>query len=222
MKKVITLLVMLFVVSLATEVVAQTIRARAGFNLSKMLMKDDDKTLSSEDEYKMLPGFHLGATAEIPFSDMFSFETGLLLSTKGYKYKDEGSLYETEGKVTLYYLEIPITGKATFDVGGVKVYGVFGPYLGFGLTGKYKNEFTIAGITEKSDGDIEWGTDAEKDDYKRLDFGLTVGAGVEIDAFQIGINYGLGLANLSPNSDNGYRQKNRVLGITIGYKIFAL
>jgi len=221
MRKLITLLVVFFVVSFATEVIAQTIRARAGLNLSKMLVKNDDDTWSDDEEYKMLPGFHLGATAEFPINDMFSFETGLLFSTKGIKAKDEDGDYEYVNKLSLSYLEIPLTGKAAFDIGGAKIYGVFGPYVGIGLFGKYKWEETYNGDTDKDDENVDWGSDEDKDDYKRLDFGLSIGAGVEIDALQIGINYGLGLANVSPYSDNGYREKHRVFGITVGYTLFS-
>ena len=37
----------------------------------------------------MNPGFHIGATMDYPFSDVLSLETGLLLSTKGVKNKEE-------------------------------------------------------------------------------------------------------------------------------------
>jgi hypothetical protein len=32
----------------------------------------------------MKTGFHIGATAEFPLTEIFSLETGLLLSTKGF------------------------------------------------------------------------------------------------------------------------------------------
>jgi hypothetical protein len=47
---------------------------------------------------------------------------------------------------------------------------------------------------------------------------LTFGAGVEINSVLIGLNYSLGLGNISPNTDNGNMINNRVLGLSVGYK----
>ena len=66
--------------------------------------------------------------------------------------------------------------------------------------------------------DVEWGSDKEKDDLKRLDFGLTMGGGVEINSIQIGLTYALGLANISSYTDYGTKINNRVLGLSVGYK----
>lgn len=62
---------------------AQNFGVKAGLNLSNMLVKNDYRTYS--DDFKMNPGFYVGATAEFPLSDLLSFETGLLLSTKDSK-----------------------------------------------------------------------------------------------------------------------------------------
>ncbi len=193
---------------------------KGGLNLSNMLIKDDDETYS--DDFKMKPGFHVGAMAEFPLSEIFSFETGLFLSTKGYKISEEetlmGETLKMETKANLLYLDIPLTAKATFDLGGAKIYGVFGPYVGMGLSGKGKEEVTYDGETETEEEDVEWGSDKEKDDLKRLDFGLTMGGGVEINSIQIGLTYALGLANISSYTDYGTKINNRVLGLSVGYK----
>ncbi len=203
----------------ANESFAQTFGVKAGLNLADMLMKDDDETYS--EDFKMNPGFHLGLTAEFPLTDMVSFEPGLLLSTKGFKMSGEetfmGETFKYEGKMNLFYLDIPLTAKAYFDIEGTRIYGVFGPYLGMGLSGKSKSEVTYNGEKETEEEDIKWGSD-EDDDLKRLDFGLSVGAGFEIKSIQIGLSYNLGLANISTYTDEGFKINNRVLGISIGYK----
>ena len=205
---------------MTTESYAQTFGVKAGLNLSNMLVEDDDDTYS--DDFKVNPGFHVGATAEFPITELFSFETGLLLSTKGFKVSEEetfmGETVKYESKLNLIYLDIPLTAKASFDLGGARIYGVFGPYIGMGLSGKSKFEITAMGETETEEEDIKLGSDEDEDDVKRLDFGLTMGAGVEISSIQIGLSYGLGLANISPYTDGGSKISNRVLGISVGYK----
>jgi opacity protein-like surface antigen len=129
-----------------------------------------------------------------------------------------GKKIEMKIKTNLFYLDIPLTAKASFDLGDAKVFGLFGPYIGMGLTGQSKTVTTIDGKTEKEKEDVEWGSEKGKSDLKRLDFGLTIGAGVEIDLFQIGLGYNLGLANISPYNDGGMKINNRVIGLSVGYK----
>jgi len=216
MNNLMKLLIVVIALTLATESFAQSFGVKAGLNLSNMLAKDDDDTYS--DDFKMHPGFHLGATAGFPITDMFSFETGLLLSTKGFNEDFQEDGYEYKDKVNLVYLDIPLTAKASFEVGSIAVFGVFGPYIGIGLSGKDKWELTIDGETESGEDKVKWGSDKENDDLKRFDFGLVMGAGVEINAIQIGLNYNLGLANISSYDEGGYTNKNKVLGISVGYK----
>lgn len=220
MKNLLKLLIVVIGFTMTTESYAQTFGVKAGLNLSNMLVEDDDDTYS--DDFKVNPGFHVGATAEFPITELFSFETGLLLSTKGFKVSEEetfmGETVKYESKLNLIYLDIPLTAKASFDLGGARIYGVFGPYIGMGLSGKSKFEITAMGETETDEEDIKWGSDEDEDEFKRLDLGLTMGAGVEISSIQIGLSYGLGLANISTYTDGGSKISNRVLGISVGYK----
>ena len=214
------LIIVVFIATIVSESFAQTLGIRAGLNLSNILSKNDDDIYS--DNFKMNPGFHIGAVVEFPITEIFSFETGLLLSTKGYK-NNEGATILTEtieykSRLNLLYVDIPITSKIFFNLGDAKIYCTLGPYFGVGLIGRYNIEVTIMGETEINDKDIQWGSDEENDDMKRLDFGLTAGAGVEINTIQVGLFYGLGLANISTNTDRGSIANNRILGISVGFK----
>ncbi len=212
MKNLISLFVFVFVLTMATGSFAQRFGLKAGLNLSNMLIEDDDKTYS--DDFKNFPGFNLGFTSEFPISEILSFETGLQLSTKGSKSSSDN--YEEQ--VNLLYFDVPLTAKASFDLGGIKPYGVFGPYIGMGLIGLHRDKNTYEGETETDAEAVVWGSDEGESDFKRLDYGLTIGAGVEISSIQLGFTYNLGLANISPYSDNGYKNNNRVLALSLGYK----
>lgn len=182
-----------------------------------MLGKDDDMTYSNE--YKMKPGFHLGGTVDVPFNEFFSFEPGLMFTTKGMKYDAEILGVDISAKANLYYLDIPLTFKAKHDLGGgTKIFGAFGPYVGIGLSGKVKATMTYQGQEETDEIDITWGSDENEDDLKRFELGLTFGAGVEIKSILIGISYDLGLSNISAYQDFGSTSKNRVLRFSVGYR----
>ena len=86
-----------------------------------------------------------------------------------------------------------------------------------GLTGKYKSKISYEGESETDTESVEWGSDDDSD-LKRLDFGVVIGAGVQIESILVGLNYGLGLANVGTTSDDGYKENHRVLSLTVGYK----
>jgi hypothetical protein len=209
---------------------------KSGLNLSNMLVKDDENTYSTNCKWKS--GFHLGITAEFPITETVVFETGLLLSTKGFKFNvtdtlyDEppgygyeyGEAYQSQGKIcdskrslNLLYLVIPLTAKTYFNVGRTRLFGALGPYIGYGLSGKSKSKNTINGQTESQEVDVNWGS-GDNDDAKRLDFGLSADIGMEIRTIQIGLSYNLGLANISADTFFGQKINNRALGLSIGYK----
>ncbi|WP_430931188.1 porin family protein [Saccharicrinis sp. 156] len=219
MKKATTLLLVTAISLLSFQTYAQTFGIKGGLNLSNVLAKDDDDTYS--DDFKMNPGFHIGPTVEFPLNEMVSFESGLLLSTKGFKSSeketDMGDTWEYEVKLNAVYIDIPLTAKTTFDVGGAKIYGIFGPYVGIGLSGKEKEEYTQDGETETYEADIEWGNDEDEDHLKRLDYGLTAGAGIIVNNIQLGLSYDLGLANISAYTGDGTKIKNKVLRFSVGY-----
>jgi hypothetical protein len=221
MKNLTKVFLVAMIVSFATESFAQVnFGIKAGVNLANMIMKDDDNTYS--DDYKSKLGFQVGPVVEFGFNDMISLETGLLLSTKGYKVEDSGSdmgiNWEYDDKINIMYLNIPVNARVGFGVGGMRIYGAVGPYFGVGLSGKYKGEYTLNGETEEEEEDLDFGNDEDESDLKRLDYGLSIGAGAAFGAFEVGLNYDLGLANLSPNTENGNKINNRVFSITAAYK----
>lgn len=213
-------LILVIIFTIATTSSAQKFGIKAGLNLSNMVITDDNETYS--DDFEMNLGYHAGVTVEFSLADKIGLETGLLLSTRGFKSSLEeeifGELFKVESQFNLLYLEIPITAKASFDVGSAKVYGALGPYIGIALNGNVKSEVTISGETETDEADISFGSDENEDDFKNLDFGLTIGAGVEIKSIEIGLFYGLGLANISPYTGAGSTIQNRVVGLSVGYK----
>ncbi len=184
---------------------------KGGLNLSNMIVKDDDKTLS--DDYKMLPGFHIHPAIEYSFSDLFSLEGGIAFQSRGYKVKGDNHKF----RLTSIYLDIPINAKFNFNLGNVNLFCSLGPYVAFGIGGKIYKEGTVHNITKITKRPIKWGSDWD-DDLKTVDYGLNFGVGLDINNFMVGMSYGWGLANLCAIDDLDYKIKNYVLQISVGYK----
>lgn len=221
MKKVTKILILVVLVVFATESFAQKFGLEAGLNFANMLNKNDD--ITSSDEYKSKMGFQIGPIVEFSLTNLFSLETGVLFSTKGFKTEDSGTTFgidwETESRFKLNYLDIPVNLRAGYDIGSIKVIGNIGPYIGIALSGKEKIERTVDGDTEINEYELQIGSDKGEDNIKRTDFGLNIGASAAYKEFEVGLNYGLGIANLSPSTDNGTKFKNRVFSITFAYKL---
>lgn len=216
-------LIAIVLLTFSSVTYAQTFGLKAGFNLSNFDSKSNHGSSGDYDSFsydlKLNPGFHFGATAEFAVAKSFSLETGLLLTTKGFKNKYiyidyYGVETNINGNSTFYYIDIPLNAKTTFDLGNKKLYGALGPYIGFGIGYSFKDETTGNSQTYKHNSGFILGSGLNS----RIDFGLNIGCGIIINAFQFGVTYSLGLANSMYNPGNAETAKNRVLGLSIGYR----
>ena len=204
---------MQYLITFAANSSAQTFGIKGGLNLSNIVIKIDGDKLDSE--LKMNPGFHIGPIMELDLNKVFSIETGILLTTKGFRINstlsdETGAEEPYKVKSNLYYIDIPVNAKATIEFNGFDIYGSVGSYLGVGIKGK--GEFELG--DEKETSTIKFGSD---ENFKRLEFGLTFGGGVEINRFLFGLSYNLGLTNIS-NNEYSQKLKNRVIQISVGYR----
>jgi len=173
---------------------------KIGLNLSTMTLKSSGISLDP----KTLVGFNVGVISEITLKENFILQPGIIYSTKGSKYSVTG----TDMQIAPTYLEIPVNGVYKFGTGSLKAFLSAGPYFAFGIGGSYE--------TPGESSDISYGS-GDNDDLKPFDFGLNLGGGLEIDKFQISVQYGLGLTNLAPDPSNDNETKVRVIGISMAY-----
>ncbi len=157
-----------------------------------------------------------GMLVDIPIDDAFSVQPSLLLSNKGYRYKDEVDGFEIVVKSKPLYLHIPIPVLIHQEFEGLNLFGGLGPYLSIGIGGEIDTEGMLGNFAFASDGDIDWGNDTQ-DDYRSTDFGLVFTGGIEIDDFQLGLVYDWGLKNIASNANEDNRTKNRSFGIRAVY-----
>ena len=170
--------------------------ARVGMNFSNMTKAEGTKAL---------PGFNLGVGMDYGFSENWSLQSGLMISSKGYKIKD----YSKDRPI---YLDIPILAAYKFNISDNTKFVInAGPYLAFGLGGKCK-------FDEGGDYKLFKGEDGADAEYSRFDLGLQYGIGLEI-----GEHY---LVNLSGQNgficpfdiEEGDKPKNMTFSIGVGYR----
>lgn len=166
--------------------------AKVGMNFSNMTKAEGTKAL---------PGFNLGVGMDYGFSENWSLQSGLMISSKGYKIK-EGEYKETTRPI---YLDIPILAAYKFNISDNTKFVInAGPYLAFGLGGKYK----VDGVdeSEKVFGDDGW---------KRFDLGLQYGVGLELsDRYLINLTGQNGFISPVDGGDS----KNMTFSIGVGYR----
>lgn len=180
---------------------------KVGMNISDFKSKNMN--------FQSLTGFHIGGIVEIEISEAFSFQSGILYSTKGAVDNLNFNNKEIERKFAPNYLEIPFNAMYKYNIGKVAVLGFAGPYTAYAIAGK-ADRIGVSietGDVKKTEEDIKFGSNDEET-YPN-DFGLNFGVGMEVKNIQLTLQYGLGFINLI-NYD-GSELKNRVLGFSVAY-----
>lgn len=162
---------------------------------------------SSKETSKILTSIRAGVTVDIPLADEFYIGSGLLYSGKG------GKLKNSDIKVSLGYLQLPINFMYKPEVGSGRLVLAVGPYISYGVTGKYK-DIPLVGDRNAFDDEA---TALLK--LKRFDAGGNLNVGYEMPmGLYFGLNADLGLVNAYDNTDNDHSFKNTSFGVSVGYK----
>lgn len=196
--------------SLYTMGQSQAYSIKAGLNLADVHVPEGNL-------YSMNTGFHAGVTLEIPISDLWSFETGALLSMKGFKF--DLQVFDSELSITSrpFYIDVPMLARRYVNIGDMKMFATLGPYMGVGIFGENETKVTVAGQTESEQTDIAWGSTAN-DDIERFEYGLTAGIGLQIRSLEFGVSYQMGLTNNATINDENEEFYNRVIQASVAYR----
>ena len=220
MKKLGFALMGLLMISSTSAFAQASFGVKAGLNFSNMNAKYAG---NKDDDAKFKPGINIGAFADIAFSDMLGLETGLNIETKGNMYKDKdeeevlGTKIKTKYKQTtnILYFTIPVDVKLTFG----NIYVLAGPYVGIAATGKTKMKSEFDGHEDKHDESLKFGNDKDDSDLKRMDLGLGLGVGYEINEnLGVRLGYDLGMSNLIIEGDKDNSAKNGVVSVAATFK----
>ena len=124
-----------------------------------------------------------GVVGEFGITERLSIQPEILFSRKGgksfFEYNDPNDAafdYKSINKTIANYIGIPILAKYSFlKIKDFKIHGSGGFYTNIATGQKFKS------VTEYSDDTFEYEEDIPKNFYKKVDFGLSIGAGAEYD-----------------------------------------
>ncbi|SRR5690606_30672074 len=177
---------------------------KGGVNFSNFRIDDvEDNNLKA--------GLNLGLFMKLPISDVVAIQPELLYSSKGSKLKYDNIIQgEGEYRFNMNYVELPIMG--VFHIGDVFNIQV-GPYLAYLASANIKNmddDLTIQGVT-----------DLNEDNFKRFDYGVAAGIGLDFNGFIVGARYNYGLAEIGESGSLSGQltndSKNSVGTVYIGF-----
>ena len=144
----------------------------------------------------MKVGYTVGVGLDYAFTDMWSFQSGLMFSGKGAKVG--------EVKFKPNYLDIPLMAALKLPIADdVKFVINAGPYVGIGIGGKYKTGEVGIDFFGDKDGQA-----------KRADVGLQYGVGAEFGNILLNLNGQCGFISPWENGDS----KNLGFYLTLGYR----
>lgn len=167
----------------------------------------------------MLLGFHAGVNAAIQIAPEFYFQPGLMFVTKGAK----NSVGSYTGTTTLNYIELPLNVVYKAALGNGFIMLGFGPYVAYGIGGKYKGE--LGPFTGEKDIVFQGIADSNDSyyNYKAFDAGANIFFGYEMAGgifLQLDAQYGM--LNINPEykgltSDKSVTN-NTGFGLSLGYR----
>ena len=165
---------------------------------------------SSDDlDFKRRSGTIFGGSVQLPLGSVITLQPEFLFLNKGTKFKETSAAGESN--VRLDYLEVPVLLRYDFSRETVGPHVYAGPSVGFNVGCKLEVNALPS-------------TDCKDDNFKpkKLDYGLTVGAGLDFNLGGIaatgGLRYGIGLADIRNDNSDEFKSRvnNGVLSLYVG------
>lgn len=186
-------LLLAFAGTFAAAKAQSTFGVKAGLNVANIGGQDVDNN-------KARIAFHGGVYGNFGLADKLSIQPELVYSSQGVIFDYVGE----DSKTRLNYLNIPVMFQYQIVEG---FYAQAGPQFGFLMSAKNKYGKVTTDI---------------KNDRKKFDFGIGVGAGYKFPKTPLGIDarYNIGLSKLDENND--LKRYNRVFQIGLFYQLGSL
>jgi Outer membrane protein beta-barrel domain len=148
-------------------------------------------------------GLVAGVFETLPLSSWIDVQAEGLYTERGSKVT-LGGLTTTE---EIDYLDVPVLARVKTGVGKWKLYAAGGPSTAFKLRARTRTSFS--GATQE----IDLGSQVET-----IDFGVSMGGGVERGRLVIDARYTLGISDIDKDKADATKTTNRTVVVTVGYR----
>ena len=184
----------------------------AGVNMFNINGKNASGT---ELDNKLKTGFSAGVDVAVPLGGGFYVQPGVDFTQKGTE-TDNGI------KTTLNYIDIPVSFVYKPILGTGNMILGFGPYVGFGVSGKVKNANGTTSEVEFKD-EYDGTLPVTTTQLRRADAGANLLAGYEFaNKLSVNLKAQLGLKDINPDvpndNNNQTRFRNTGFGLSLGYR----
>lgn len=184
---------------------------KAGASLASL---EREQAQTGDQPYGSRTGITAGPYLVLPLQDRAAFQVEMLFTEKG------GSLPLVDPSIVsgtiatrfkFHYMDVPMLARVNGPrVKSAALHAFAGPTLSLRLSAQLQTVFSGVGA---------FGYERDLDEMKRLDVGLTVGAGADIQRMVVDARYTHGLQDVVADLA-GARLKNRAFLITAGFRIF--
>lgn len=158
------------------------IGVKGGVNLSNFYVDEVQ-------DNNMKVGLNLGLFAKLPVTSGFAIQPEPLYSSKGSKIAYNNIFGDGEYRFNFNYIEMPVLAVINLTE-NFNIHA--GPYAGY---------LASTNIKHLSNGEIDDVADLEPENFRRIDFGLAGGIGVELNGFHFGARYTHGLSNVGKDDN---------------------
>lgn len=225
-------LLIIILTSLLLSAQAQvSIGIRSGYTAANMKISGDVRSELGDvtGNMKTFHGWHLDMVFNMPLRHGFYLQPVLRYITKGTSFQESripkaelNGIYIPRGsQMKLNYLELPVNLVYKYPLGIGNITGGFGPYVGYGLQGRYDFDIMQNGrsITQNSK-QVQFSR--RSDDNLAVvrmypwDAGANFMLGYEFNnGLMVGANYSMGLTDI--DRVDGMSSKNQYVGVSVGF-----
>jgi len=169
--------------------------------------------------------FVVGGLAEIGITEHFAFQPEVQYTKKGFGI-DQGTSFDVGGmnipiganvETSVSYIETPLLLKGKLGQGPTKFYGVAGPSIGYGISGKIQPKVTVLIDFNLPAQDLN----LDNDMYNRTEISGIIGAGVEHQVTSgklfADARYQYGFTNLVKDPIADISIRNTGVQLAVGY-----
>ncbi len=199
---------------------------RGGYTIANLLFEEKSQPLTTSTPGQ-LNSAHADLLLNIPLSGGFYLQPVIRYVTKGANFQNNNSVkpvnvyLSATDRIKVHYLELPLNLVYKIPVGFGKITVGAGPYVAYGMTGRYNTAIEYNGQTiQKSYQNIEFrdGDQAAATNMRlrRWEGGANFMMGLEFkNMLMLGVNYSYGMSDL--DRTHATTVKNRYLGISMGF-----